>query len=158
METRGKAMIRILTTSVRLGRLSLAAMLSLTAAILLSVKQEYRAQNGVSGQVGTGNQIGRLTTSGNGRRRTVYQYDELGRIKQTSENFEGQAKSFSSSYGYAQSQIAVKGLGTVIKSQTFPDNERVDYGYDASGGQVSIVSTPVGLSGQTIISRILRNA
>jgi RHS repeat-associated protein len=43
-------------------------------------------------------------------------------------------------------------------SQTFPDNERLDYTYDASGAQQSIKTTPSGVGQQTIVSSIFRNS
>jgi len=105
----------------------------------------------------SGNQIGRLTSSGNGQRRTAYEYDALGRTTRSVHNFEGQSKAFTTTYGYSQSPN-LAGLGNVPVSQTFPDNERVDYTYDAGGTQQSTVTTPSGQSSQPIINHVYRNS
>jgi len=73
-------------------------------------------------------------------------------------NFEGQSKTFTTSYAYPQNQVNASGPGTVPSSQTFPDNERVEYTYDAGGALQSIKTTPAGGSQQTIISSVLRNS
>jgi RHS repeat-associated protein len=104
------------------------------------------------------NQKGRLTSMGNGQKRTAYEYDALGRSTRTVHNFDGQVLALTTAYGYPQNQISVTGLGTVPSSQTFPDNERVDYTYDAGGAQQSIKTTPSGGPQQTIVSSILRNS
>jgi RHS repeat-associated protein len=104
------------------------------------------------------NQIGRLTSWGNGQRRTAYEYDELGRTTRTVHNFDGQSKPFTTAYGLPQHQVGATGLGTVPATETFPDNERIDYTYDAGGAQQSIKTTPSGGPQQTIISSIFRNS
>jgi YD repeat-containing protein len=84
----------------------------------------------------------------------------LGRTTRTVHSFEGQSKAFTTAYGYPQNQVllSLNNLGTVPISQTFPDNERVDYTYDAGGTQQSINTTPSGGQRQTIISGVLRNS
>lgn len=95
---------------------------------------------------------------GNGQKRTAYEYDALGRTIRTVHNFDGQSQPFTTAYGYPQSQVSATGLGMVPSSQTFPDNERVDYTYDSGGAQQSIKTTPSNGPQQTIISSILRNS
>lgn len=104
------------------------------------------------------NQKGRLTSMGNGQRRTAYEYDELGRPTRTVHNFESQSEPFTTTYALPQSQVSPTGLGTVPSSQTFPDNEKVDYTYDAGGAEQSIKTTPPSGQQQTIISGIFRNS
>jgi YD repeat-containing protein len=98
----------------------------------------------------TSNQIGRLTTSGNADARAAYQYDALGRPTATEHDFEGNQKIFTTTYGYSQG--APGGPGTVVVARGFPAGEQVQYGYDASGAQVSITA-----AGQPIISAARRN-
>lgn len=104
------------------------------------------------------NQKGRLTSTGNGQKRTTYEYDALGRTIRTVHNFDGQSQPFTTAYGYPQNQVAVTGLGTVPLSQTFPDNEKVDYTYDTSDAEQSIKTSPSNGPQQTVISSILRNS
>ena len=144
-------------------RAGMLVLLALAACVGLAVvwfttepSSVAMAQEPPEPQVSTANQIGRLTSSGNGSRRTAYEYDNLGRTTRTVHSFDGQIKEFTATYGYPQGSIA--GPGSVVISQTFPDNERIDYTYDKSGAQQSIKTTPFGAPQQTIVSSIFRNA
>lgn len=103
------------------------------------------------------NQIGRLTSVGNGSMRISYGYDELGRSTGTVHTLDGTSFINRISYGYPQNNDTTSGLGTVVLSQTFPDSERVAYTYDLSGAQQSIKTKPFGGSEQTVISSVKRN-
>jgi YD repeat-containing protein len=101
----------------------------------------------------TASSIGRVTTSGGGGMRVLYQYDVRGRPTLVQHAFEGTCYSRTTTYGDPLGGV-VPGGGSVPKTETFPDGEQVSYGYDASDALVSIASSAVG----TIVSRILRNA
>lgn len=104
------------------------------------------------------NQIGRLTSAGNGGQRSFYQYDLLGRIVVNQIVQDGTSRVVGSVYGYPQSSVAAGGPGTVIVAQTLPDGESLAYGYDARGQEVSIRSTPRDQPGEDIVRNIRRNA
>jgi RHS repeat-associated protein len=99
----------------------------------------------------TSNQIGRLTTSGDSNSRTSYAYDALGRVVGTEHDYEANRFVFQSAYGYPQGTSP--GPGSVLVGQTFPDGELVQYGYDASGAQISITA-----GGEPVVRSIHRNA
>src|SRR6185295_790681 len=107
--------------ALKRGAKLLVALMLAVCALNIGTKNNSAQKGGAS----TVNQKGRLTSSGNGQRRTSYEYDDLGRTTRTVHNFEGQSKSFVTAFGLPQNQVAATGLGTVLASQTFPDNERV---------------------------------
>ena len=103
-------------------------------------------------------QIGRLTSAGNGGQRTFYQYDLLGRIVANQIVQENASRVVSSLFGYPQSAVAAGGPGTHVIAQTLPDGESLDYGYDAGSMEVSIRSTPPSQPAEDIVRNIRRNA
>jgi RHS repeat-associated protein len=106
----------------------------------------------------TVNQLGRLTSVGNGSMRVFNGYDAWGRSTGTVHKLDGTQYVSLTSYGYPQNAATTPGLGTVPVSQTYPDSERVDYAYDAGGEQQSIKTTPYNGAQRTIVSGVLRNA
>jgi RHS repeat-associated protein len=99
-----------------------------------------------------GFQRGRLTSSGNGYRREIDQYDERGRVTAAWHALAGGSYAFTTQYGYP-TPSGVRGGGSVVVGSTFPDGERVDYGYDNAGAEQSVIG-----AGQVVVSRIGRNA
>jgi RHS repeat-associated protein len=106
----------------------------------------------------TVNQIGRLTSVGNGSMRIFNSYDVLGRTTQTVHKLDGTNYVTLTRYGYPQNSGSTPGLGTAVSFQSLPDFERLDYTYDAGGAQQSIKTTPRNGSQQTIVSSVRRNA
>lgn len=106
----------------------------------------------------TSNQIGRLSSLGNGSMRISYAYDALGRSTGTVHKLDGTNYVYLNTYGYPQNPSTTSGPGTVVITQTFPDNEQVTYTYDASGAQQSIKTTPNGGAQQPVINSVRRNA
>ena len=104
------------------------------------------------------NQLGRLSSVGNGSMRVSYAYDNLGRSAGTVHQVDGASYVYLNSYGYPQNAGSTPGAGTVLTSQTFPDSEHVIFSYDAGGAQQSIKTTPNAGSQQTIISSVMRNS
>src|SRR5262245_48813508 len=74
-------------------------------------------RGGYQGIDTSANQIGRLTTTGNGDRQTVFQYDALGRAVATGHGLEGNAHVFRATYGYPQGGGAVVGPGLVVVAE-----------------------------------------
>jgi len=105
----------------------------------------------------TVNQIGRLTSVGNGSMRIFNSYDALGRTTQTVHKLDGTNYVTLTRYGYPQNP-STPGPGTAVSFQSLPDFERLDYTYDAGGAQQSTKTTPRNGSQQTIVSAVLRNA
>src|SRR2546430_1168574 len=103
------------------------------------------------------NQIGRLTSVGNGSMRIFNSYDALGRTTQTVHKLDGTNYVTLTRYGYPQNPYT-PGPGSAVSFQSLPDFERLDYTYDAGGAQQSIKTTPQNGSQQTIVSSVLRNA
>jgi RHS repeat-associated protein len=106
----------------------------------------------------TVNQIGRLTSVGNGSMRIFNSYDALGRTTQTVHKLDGTNYVTLTRYGYPQKPATPPELGTVVAFQSLPDFERLDYTYDAGGAQQSIKTTPRNGSQQTIVSSVRRNS
>jgi RHS repeat-associated protein len=109
------------------------------------------------------NEVGRLTSTGTGLRRTFYAYDARGRTTATQHAMAGASYVFTSTYGFpcaasGCSATVTAPNGPVVVSSTFPDNEKVTYTFDEGGLTQGTVTTPVGGVPQTIVSRILRNA
>jgi RHS repeat-associated protein len=110
-------------------------------------------------QSSTSNQIGRLTSMGNGQRRTFYEYDTLGRVTRAAHKLDDNTqREFVTAYGYPHNPASTTGPGTVIVSESFPDGERVDYSYDTGGAQQTVRTTPFGGPTQNIVNKVLRNA
>ncbi len=106
----------------------------------------------------TNNQIGRLTSTGNGQVRRFFEYDALGRAARTEHRMGGGAYVFATTFGYPQGS-GVAGPGTVPRSQSFPDGEVVAYGYDASGAQRTVTSLRPGfVIPDDIVRDMRRNA
>lgn len=104
------------------------------------------------------NQLGRLSSVGNGSMRIYNGYDALGRSTGTVQKLDGMQYVTTTSYAYPQNPATTPGPASVPVAQAFPDNERVEYAYDASGAQQSIKTTPYNGTQQTIVSGVLRNA
>lgn len=105
----------------------------------------------------TSNQVGRLTSMGDGRMRRFLEYDALGRASRTEHRLEAGAYVFATTFGYPQGS-GTAGPGTVARTQTFPDGEVVSYGYDASGAQRTVTATRPGFAPQSVVNDIRRNA
>jgi len=103
------------------------------------------------------NQIGRLTSMGNGSMRIFNSYDALGRTTQTVHKLDGTNYVTLTRYGYPQNP-STPGPGTAVSFQSLPDFERLDFTYDAGGAQQSIKTTPRNGSQQTVVSSVRRNA
>lgn len=103
----------------------------------------------------TANQKRRLTSVGNGATRTYYQYDRLGRLVASQHVQDGQSRTFTTTYGYAQN-ASTPGLGLVVTSETFPDGEQVAYTYDLSGRQIKIRST-MGSTSEDVVTDVTVN-
>src|SRR5262245_31097581 len=101
------------------------------------------------------NQGGRLTTSGNGLKRTFNQYDAVGRQPVVQHVVGDASYVYTTSYGYPQGSAS--GPGTVVTSSQFPDGETVRYTYDAAGSMTKMTSTPAGGTAQTIVGNVIRN-
>ena len=107
----------------------------------------------------TSNQIGRLTSVGNGQMRRFFEYDALGRPMRAEHALDGTPHVLATTYGYPQNPDTTAGPGTVPRTMTLPDGERVVYGYDASGAQRTIASTrPGGVTADAIVTDMRRNA
>lgn len=106
------------------------------------------------------NQIGRLTSAGNGQVRRFYEYDALGRPAHVEHRMDGGAYVFGFIYGYPQNGASTPGPGIVVTGETLPpDGELVTYLYDAGDLQVAISTQPGGAgTSQAIVSGITRNA
>jgi RHS repeat-associated protein len=115
------------------------------------------AQNG--GPAAPANQVGRLTTMGNGQVRRLYQYDVLGRTTVTEHRMNGGIYLLTTAYGYPQNPTTTDGAGAVPLATTFPDGETVYFGYDAAGQEVAVSSAPPGtFPPQPIVHDLRRNA
>jgi RHS repeat-associated protein len=113
--------------------------------------------NTASAQVDiTVNQKERLTSVGNGLTRTFYQYDALGRNVATQYEQDGQARLFTSTYGYPQNSQSTTGPGMVVLRQTLPDGEQVSYTYDVAAMQVGVRSTMGGVT-EDVLRDVQRN-
>ena len=66
------------------------------------------------------NQIGRMTSSGNGGMRAFHQYDALGREAGLQNVLDKTSYVSTNTYGYPQSGVAVTGVGSVLTSRSFP--------------------------------------
>jgi RHS repeat-associated protein len=118
--------------------------------------------------IGLTNQLGRVTSSGNGLSRTFYSYDARRRTVATQHVLDGTSYVYTTAYGFPCATDACTGVsapmanGSVAISETFPDtspdNEVVRYTFDAGGASQSITATPSGGTMQTIVRRVLRNA
>lgn len=127
-------------------------------ALLLALSLPISAQKPPQKADISSNQIGRLTSTGNGGQQTFYQYDLLGRVVVNQTVQDGTSRLVTSVFGYPQSAIAAAGPGNVIVAQTLPDGESIAYSYDARGLETSIRSTPLGQAGEDIVRNIRRNA
>jgi YD repeat-containing protein len=101
----------------------------------------------VSLQITLSNEVGRLTSTGNGLRRTYYAYDARGRATATQHVLDGASYVFTSTYGFpcttsGCSATATAPNGPVVVSSTFPDGESVTYTFDAGGAEQAIQTTP----------------
>ena len=103
------------------------------------------------------NQVGRLTSVGNGVTRTFYQYDAQGRSEATQYVQDNQSRTFVTSYGYPHNPQTTEGQGVVVLTQTFPDGEQVAYTYDLTGLQVGVRSK-FGAAIEDIVRDVRRNA
>ena len=103
------------------------------------------------------NQVGRLTSVGNGVTRTFYQYDAQGRSEATQYVQDNQSRTFVTSYGYPHNPQTTEGQGVVVLTQAFPDGEQVAYTYDLTGLQVGVRSK-LGAAIEDIVRDVRRNA
>jgi RHS repeat-associated protein len=99
------------------------------------------------------NQIGRLTSAGNGAMRSFYDYDALGRVTTETHLLDGQAFTYRHQYGYPQSGGGSAGPGSALVEKQLPDGERVSYRYDQTGGLGAI-----NAGGEPVVGSIRRNA
>ena len=107
----------------------------------------------------TSNQKGRLTSIGNGQMRRFFEYDALGRPARAEHALDGTPYVSATTYGYPQNPDTTAGPGTVPRTLTLPDGERVLYGYDASGAQRMVSSTrPGAVTADAIVADMRRNA
>jgi RHS repeat-associated protein len=105
--------------------------------------------------VGGGAPKGRMTSSGVGGRRTYMTYDQLGRQLETLHAAEGKPYDYASQYGYPSGNT--NGPGSTLLGMTFPDGERVSYGFDSAGAQIR-VTTRAGSGDEPIVTGIKRNS
>jgi RHS repeat-associated protein len=96
------------------------------------------------------NQIGRLTSVGNGAERLYQQYDTEGRVVATQYVQDGRSSISSTKFGYPVNPATTAGPGMVIAQETLPDGEQLSYTYDASGEIVGI-RTILGSSTEDIL-------
>ena len=104
------------------------------------------------------NQLGRVTSSGNGDSRTFHEYDALGREVHIQHVMDGASYLSGKTYGYPQNPTTTTGPGSVVTSTTFPDGEVVRYTYDAGGASQSVTAQTASGPTETIISGVVRNA
>ncbi len=102
-------------------------------------------------------EIGRLTSVGNGSMRHHYRYDGLGRITVETHVVDGRPFVYGHTYGYPVTESPSRGPGSVEKALTFPDGETVCYGYDRAGAQREIMTRCEAVP-QPVITQTLRNA
>lgn len=107
----------------------------------------------------TANQIGRVTSTGNGHYRTFHAYDVLGRPTETQHVMDTRFYVYQASYGYPDASFTGPGLGTVVRSETFPDGERVEYTYDRGGAQQAVMTrAPAADTAVALVEGVKRNA
>ena len=105
------------------------------------------------------NQVGRLTSVGNGQARHFYEYDALGRTTHAEYRLDLGAYVFASVYGYPQNPTTTSGPGSTLTGATLPpDNEQVTYTYDAGDLQIAVDAKPSNAPSQSVVSGITRNA
>jgi RHS repeat-associated protein len=97
------------------------------------------------------NEIGRLTSGGNGFMRRHYEYDALGRVRREVHVLDHASFAYLTAFGYPSGSPG--GPGSVPASLTLPDSETVSYGYDADGQLDTITA-----GGQPVVKGIARNA
>ncbi len=102
-------------------------------------------------------QIGRLTSVGNGSSRVFHGYDAEGRVVGTQYVHDGNSWVFSTQYGYPMNPATTPGPGLVAVKEVFPDGEILTYTHDATGEIVAMKSTWGGVT-EEILRDSQRNA
>ena len=125
----------------------------LASALIVALHCGTAARSLAQGIDTTVNQIGRLTSAGNGKMRRYFEYDFLGRVAREMHVLEGAPYVYQMTYGYPQATTGVSGPGSVTARYTFPDGEAVAYTYDAAG-QLQTVHA----GGQAVVTAIRHNA
>ncbi len=96
------------------------------------------------------NEIGRLTSVGNGSVRRHFQYDALGRVISEQHVLDGRSYPLQTSYGYLG---IARGPGRLLTGTTFPDGETVGYGYDRGWGLQALTA-----GSQAVLTSVKRNS
>lgn len=103
------------------------------------------------------NEIGRLTSVGNAFMRRHYEYDVLGRVNSEVHVLDGTPYAYRYGYGYALSEEPSRGPGRVRTDMTFPDGEKVCYGYDLRSALKGITARCEGAP-QEVLSSVSYDA